>query len=108
MSEVRARPENADQGPIAVGQHRLDGRWAETAEVEGIVGLAKRPWTQEDNARLKEFVAQGVSIIRAAAALHRNIKSVRIQARKLGEPFPPMRAFRKKLADVPSRSWRQY
>ena len=72
------------------------------------MGLAKRPWTQEDNARLKEFVAQGASIIRVAAAIHRNIKSVRIQARKLGEPFPPMRAFRKKLADVPSSSWRQY
>jgi len=61
------------------------------------VGLAKRPWTEEDNARLKEFVAQGASIIRAAAALHRNILSVRIQARKLGDPFPPMRVFRKKL-----------
>jgi hypothetical protein len=73
------------------------------------VGLAKRPWTEEDNARLKEFVAQGASIIRAAAAaLHRNIKSVRIQARKVGEPFPPMRVFRKKLANVPSSSWRQY
>jgi len=61
------------------------------------VGLAKRPWTEEDNARLKEFVAQGASIIRAAAALHRNILSVRIPARKLGDPFPPMRVFRKKL-----------
>jgi len=72
------------------------------------VGLAKRPWTEEDNARLKKFVAQGASIIRAAAALNRNIMSVRIQARQLGEPFPPMRIFRKKLADVPSNSWRQY
>jgi hypothetical protein len=61
------------------------------------VGLAKRPWAEEDNARLKEFVAQGASIIRAAAALHRNILSVRIPARKLGDPFPPMRVFRKKL-----------
>ena len=75
---------------------------------EGVVGLAKRPWTEEDNARLKEFVAQGASIIRAAAALHRNIKSVRIQARKVGEPFPPMRVFRKKLANVPSSSWHRY
>ena len=70
--------------------------------------LAKRPWTEEDNARLKEFVAQGASIIRAAAAIHRNIQSVRIQARKLGDPFPPMRVFRKKLADVSSGSWRHY
>ena len=70
------------------------------------MGLAKRPWTEEDNAHLKEFVAQGASIIRAAAALHRNVKSVRIQARKLGEPFPPMREFRKKLADALSSSRR--
>ena len=67
---------------------------------EGIVGLAKRPWTDEDNARLKEFVAQDASIIRAAAAFNRSITNVRIQA-----PFPPMRVFRKKLADAP---WRRY
>ena len=72
------------------------------------MGLAKRPWTEEDNARLKEFVAQDASIIRAAAALNRNIVSVRKQARKLGEPFPPMRVFRRKFADAPSNSWRQY
>src|SRR6266566_9469801 len=41
------------------------------SKTEGVVSLAKRPWTEEDNARLKEFVAQGASIIRAAAALHR-------------------------------------
>jgi hypothetical protein len=70
------------------------------------VGLAKRPWTEEDNARLKEFVAQDASIIRAAAALNRSMKNVRIQARKLGAPFPPMRVFRRKFADAPSNSWR--
>ena len=75
------------------------------SSTESIVGLAKRPWTEEDNAHLKEFVAQGASIIRAAASLHRNIKSVRIQARKLGKPFPPMRVFRN-LADVLSSSGR--
>ena len=70
------------------------------------MGLTKRPWTEEDNARLKEFVAQDLSIIRAAAALNRSIKNVRIQARKLGAPFLPMRVFRKKLADTSSRLWR--
>ena len=69
--------------------------------------LAKRPWTEEDNARLKEFVTQGASINRAAAALHRNTQSVRTQARKLGDPFPPMRVFRKKFADAPPSVWRQ-
>jgi hypothetical protein len=68
----------------------------------------KSKWTEEDNARLREFVARGVSVVRAAAALHRDIKNVRIQARKLGAPFPPMRAFRKKFAGDPSSSWRQY
>jgi hypothetical protein len=75
------------------------------SETESIVGLAKRPWTEEDNARLKEFVAQDASIIRAAAALNRSIKNVRIQARKLDAPFPPMRVFRKKFAEAPSNSW---
>jgi hypothetical protein len=70
------------------------------------VGLAKRPWTEEDNTRLKEFVVQDASIIPAAAALNRNIKSIRAQARKLGAPFPPMRVFRKKRADVFLRLWR--
>jgi hypothetical protein len=89
--------------PIQAGWQVGLGRRSST---ESIVGLAKRPWTEEDNARLKVFVAQGASIIRAAAALHRNVKSVRTQARKLGEPFPPMRVFRKKLADVLSSSRR--
>jgi hypothetical protein len=71
-----------------------------------VIVRLKSEWTKEDNARLKEFVAQGASIIRAAAALDRSIRNVRIQARKLGAPFPPMRIFRKKLVDAPSNSWR--
>src|SRR5207245_11771380 len=78
------------------------------SKTEGVVSLAKRPWTEEDNARLKEFVVQGASIIRAAAALHRNIQSVRTQARKLGAPLPPMRVFRKKVANVTSGPCRHY
>jgi hypothetical protein len=34
--------------------------------------MNKRPWTDEENERLKAFVAQGVSIIRAAEATPRN------------------------------------
>jgi hypothetical protein len=64
----------------------------------------KSGWSEEDNARLSAFVAQDVSIIRAAAAFHRNIASVRLQARKLGTPFPPMRVFRRRFADTPSNS----
>jgi hypothetical protein len=62
-----------------------------------VIVRLKSEWTEEDNARLKEFVAQGASIIRAAAALDRSIRHVRIQARKLGAPFPPMRIFRQKF-----------
>jgi hypothetical protein len=67
------------------------------------VRLIKAPWTEQDNARLKEFVARDLSIVRAAAALNRNIVSVRNQARKIGMPFPPMRVFRKKWTDTSSR-----
>jgi hypothetical protein len=66
------------------------------------VGLIKRPWTEAENEHLKDFVAQGLSIVRAAAAFNRTTKNVRTQARKIGTPFPPMRVFRKKFADVPS------
>jgi hypothetical protein len=70
--------------------------------METIVDLIKRPWTEAENERLKDFVAQGLSIFRAAAAFNRSTKNIRIQARKIGMPFPPMRVFRKKFADVPS------
>jgi hypothetical protein len=60
----------------------------------------KRPWTDEDNERLKAFVASDVSIIRVAAAFKRSIPNVRSQARKLGMPFPRMSTFRKKFADA--------
>jgi GcrA cell cycle regulator len=65
------------------------------------VRARKPPWTKEDNERLKSFVAQGASVIRAAAALNRSTKGVRHQARKIGCPFPPLRAARQKWADTP-------
>ena len=65
--------------------------------------LISGSWTEADNERLKAFVAQGVSIVRAAGAFNRSLMSVRNQARKLGTPFPPMREFRKKWADPSSR-----
>ena len=65
------------------------------------------PWTEEDNERLKAFVANDVSVVRAAAAFNRKLVSVRNQARKLGTPFPPTRERRKKWMDTPSSQWRQ-
>jgi hypothetical protein len=66
------------------------------------------PWTDHENERLIAFVANGASVIRAAAAFDRTTASVRAQARKLGTPFTNMRAYRKKFANDPSSSWRQY
>jgi hypothetical protein len=70
--------------------------------------LISGSWTEADNQRLRSLVAQGASIVRAAGVFNRSLMSVRNQARKLGTPFPPMRAFRKKLTGDPSSSWRQY
>jgi hypothetical protein len=69
------------------------------------MGVNKSPWTDEENERLKTFVAQELSIIRAAAAFNRTTAGIRTQARKLGTPFPPMRVFRRQWADTPSL-WR--
>jgi hypothetical protein len=57
-----------------------------------------RPCTPDDNQRIKAFVDQGASIVRAAAAFKRNQIAVRIRARKLGCPFPTINAARKKSA----------
>jgi hypothetical protein len=60
-------------------------------------------WIEADNERLKAFVEQGMSIIRVAAVFNRSIMSVRNQARKIGTPFLPMRMFRERWVDTPSR-----
>ena len=52
--------------------------------------LLKTAWTDEDNERLKAFVADGVSLVRAAVAFKRKLNSVRNQARKLGTPVLPV------------------
>jgi hypothetical protein len=52
------------------------------------------PWTPQDDERLKAFAVQGVSVVRAAAALRRRKGIVRARARKLGCPFPPLRVVR--------------
>jgi hypothetical protein len=67
-----------------------------------------RVWTSDDDERIKAFVAQDVSIVRAAAALKRKSILVRIRARKLGCPFPTINAARKKRADSADSSWRLY
>jgi hypothetical protein len=98
MSEVRACPKSWSRPPLKPANTAgWQAGFSRLSETERIVALAKRPWTEADNERLKNFVAQGLSIVRAAA-FRRTTKSVRIQARKIGTPFPPMRVFRKKFA----------
>jgi hypothetical protein len=68
----------------------------------GFVKRLKKAWMPDENERLKAFVAQEVSVVRAAAVFKRSITGVRNQARKLGAPFPPMKVFRRKWANTPS------
>jgi hypothetical protein len=52
-------------------------------------------WTTQDDERLRTFVAQGASLVRASAALKRGHEVVRERARKLGCSFPPRSEARK-------------
>jgi hypothetical protein len=65
-----------------------------------------RPWTDEDEERLKALVGQGASIVRASAALRRRKVVVRERAKKLGCRFPTLAAARKKWAGGPNNEWR--
>jgi GcrA cell cycle regulator len=58
-------------------------------------------WTKEEDERLRAFVAQGASVVKAAAALKRKTISVRNRARALGCPFPPLRVVRQKWVGTP-------
>ena len=57
-------------------------------------------WTKEEDERLRALVAQGASVVKAAAALKRKIVSVGMRARALGCPFPTLRVARQKWADT--------
>ena len=69
------------------------------------MGVNKGPWTDQENERLKTFVAQGLSIIRPAAVFNRTTGSVGAEARKLATPFRVVRVLRRQWADTPSL-WR--
>jgi hypothetical protein len=47
-------------------------------------------WTEQEDERLRAYVAQGASVVKVAAALKRKIISVRTHARAIGCPFPPL------------------
>ncbi|MDB5502638.1 MAG: hypothetical protein JWR89_2540 [Tardiphaga sp.] len=51
-----------------------------------------RSWCEADLARLRQMVLAGASVSRCSAALNRPTNSVRNQARRMGVPFPGIRA----------------
>lgn len=65
--------------------------------------IGNHRWTLEEDQRLKAMVSDGKSAIGAAAAFNRSIGSIRIQARKLGTPFPSLREVRKNWTDAAPR-----
>lgn len=68
--------------------------------------LRKKFWSAEENERLKEMVATGVPVLRAAASFKCSMDALKLQARKLGTPFPPLREVRKKFAGDPDATWK--
>jgi hypothetical protein len=65
----------------------------------------KRAWTQDEDERLRAFVAQGASFVKVAAALKRKTISVRTRARALRCPFPPLRVTSRKEHIMPILLW---
>jgi hypothetical protein len=76
-----------------------EGRRREGAEIAMLSRNKPWNWTIEEDERLRALVARGASVVKAAAALKRKIVSVRMRARALGCPFPPLRVVRQKWAD---------
>jgi hypothetical protein len=56
-----------------------------------------RPWTNSDLARLRERIDEGATLLRASAALRRNVPAVRKKAQKLGLSVKGVRAVRASL-----------
>jgi hypothetical protein len=54
----------------------------------------KRPWTAEEDARLRAHIAKGGSPGRASVMLKRTDQSVRTRAAELGLKFPTIKELR--------------
>ena len=52
------------------------------------------PWDDSQIDQLKELIARRVSLARAGVIMKRPQASIQAQARKLGTPFPGVRAIR--------------
>lgn len=59
--------------------------------------MANNRWDAEQIEIVKALIARKVSLARAAVILKRPQSSVQIQARRLGTPFPGVRAIKARL-----------
>ena len=58
--------------------------------------MLSKPWTDEDQLRLRKLHAAGASAVRASLALKKNLANVRAKARELGIPFQTKREWKKR------------
>jgi hypothetical protein len=76
--------------------------------------MAKRPnktsWTEDDLKKLERMLDGGASAVGAAAGFKRGIRSVQVQAVKLGKPYLSIRAARRNMNPDPIKpnAMRQY
>jgi hypothetical protein len=63
-----------------------------------------RPWSAEDDERLRQHIAQGGSAARATGICKRTEQSVRARAAKLGLKFPTIQQLRSEAAENDDRS----
>src|ERR1700683_3040040 len=57
--------------------------------------LLRKPWTAEDDERLRSMVSEGASANRVSVAFKRSVDTVQDRARKIGCPFPSVRQARR-------------
>jgi hypothetical protein len=57
--------------------------------------VTNRTWMPDDLRRLQEMAERGISAARVAVALRRSINSIKIQAKKIGCPFPDERVLKR-------------
>jgi hypothetical protein len=85
---ARKRPQSLERGgAVSLSPNCVDSLLLIASQERP---LKKTVWSSEDNDRLKAMAAQNVSAVPAASRLKRTIKSVHVQARKLGVRFPTM------------------
>jgi hypothetical protein len=64
-----------------------------------------KPWTAEDDEKIRSFVAKGASAFRAGVALKRSRHAVYERARELGCPFPTIAQSRTKPSGTADNEW---